>query len=124
MEEGKEIPAESEFLEFEKKERVGEVQVPTKEELYTLSEEQLVSVSSALGLDTSGRVKHLRERLMEYIEKTEGEAVSGESVKPEEGDRDDADIKNICPDCGSELKYIEQYNRYYCYSCEKYAKKS
>ncbi len=26
-----------------------------------------------------------------------------------------------CPTCGRELTYISQYNRYYCYSCQRYA---
>jgi len=121
---GKETPAESEFLEFEKKERGGEVQIPTKEELYTLSEEQLVSVSSALGLDTSGRVKHLRERLIEFIEKTEEEQLPGVADEPKEKDKQDTKEAPTCTDCGSQMNYIEQYNRYYCYSCEKYAKRS
>ncbi len=28
--------------------------------------------------------------------------------------------KTLCPDCGGELTWIEEYNRWYCYSCEKY----
>jgi ribosomal protein S27AE len=28
--------------------------------------------------------------------------------------------KTLCPDCGGELAWIEEYNRWYCYSCEKY----
>jgi len=26
-----------------------------------------------------------------------------------------------CPNCGAPLEFIEQYNRWYCRSCEKYA---
>ncbi len=26
-----------------------------------------------------------------------------------------------CPSCGEEMKYIDQYDRYYCYSCKSYA---
>ena len=26
-----------------------------------------------------------------------------------------------CPNCGSETSFLEQYNRYYCYSCGRYA---
>jgi len=117
-------PAESEFLDFEKKESGGEVHLPTREELYTLSEEQLISVSSALGLDTSGRVKHLRERLMEYIEKTKGDGAPVEGDEDKVSDSLEEEKAPTCSDCGSDLKYIEQYDRYYCYSCEKYAKKS
>ncbi len=25
-----------------------------------------------------------------------------------------------CPDCGGELSWIEQYNEWYCYNCQKY----
>ncbi len=28
-----------------------------------------------------------------------------------------------CPSCGKDLKYIPEYDRYYCYSCNKYAPK-
>ena len=28
--------------------------------------------------------------------------------------------KVLCPDCGGELTWIEQYQRWYCYACEKY----
>ena len=31
-----------------------------------------------------------------------------------------ASNKALCPDCGGELTWIEQYERWYCYSCEKY----
>lgn len=28
--------------------------------------------------------------------------------------------KALCPDCGQELTWIEQYQRWYCYGCQKY----
>ncbi len=28
--------------------------------------------------------------------------------------------KTLCPDCGHELVWIEQYQRWYCYGCNKY----
>jgi ribosomal protein S27AE len=28
--------------------------------------------------------------------------------------------KALCPDCGHELVWIEQYQRWYCYGCNKY----
>ncbi len=31
-----------------------------------------------------------------------------------------AENKTLCPDCGGKLTWIEEYNRWYCYSCEKY----
>ena len=31
-----------------------------------------------------------------------------------------ASNKTLCPDCGGELTWIEEYGRWYCYSCEKY----
>ena len=31
-----------------------------------------------------------------------------------------ASNKTLCPDCGGELTWIEEYQRWYCYSCEKY----
>jgi sporulation protein YlmC with PRC-barrel domain len=32
-----------------------------------------------------------------------------------------AQAQNACPTCGGELKYIPQYQRNYCYKCQKYA---
>ncbi|HPC27221.1 MAG TPA: PRC-barrel domain-containing protein [Candidatus Methanomethylicus sp.] len=32
-----------------------------------------------------------------------------------------AHTQNLCPTCGGELKYIPQYQRNYCYKCQKYA---
>jgi sporulation protein YlmC with PRC-barrel domain len=32
-----------------------------------------------------------------------------------------AQVQNVCPTCGGELKYIPQYQRNYCYKCQKYA---
>lgn len=26
----------------------------------------------------------------------------------------------LCPDCGGELTWIEEHNRWHCYNCEKY----
>ena len=51
------------------------------------------------------------------------------SFDPEEanGPADAAPVKavptgvQLCPTCSSELTYIEQYNRWYCYVCEEYA---
>jgi ribosomal protein S27AE len=108
--------AESEFLELEKKEEKGEEQVlPNKEDLYTMREEQLVAICASLGLDTSGREKHLRERIIIHME---GGATSEETV----GSTSDEEAeKATCPDCDGELTYIEQYDRWYCYNCEKYA---
>jgi len=31
-----------------------------------------------------------------------------------------ASNKAVCPDCGGELTWIEQYQRWYCYNCKKY----
>jgi hypothetical protein len=31
-----------------------------------------------------------------------------------------ASNKVLCPDCGGELSWIEEYQRWYCYGCEKY----
>jgi len=32
-----------------------------------------------------------------------------------------AQVQNVCPTCGGELKYIPQNQRNYCYKCQKYA---
>jgi ribosomal protein L37AE/L43A len=89
-----------------------EVIVPSKDELYTLSDDQLVELCNSLGLDSSGRSKHLRERLLKYIEGQQEEGEK-EPEKAEEG--------KSCPDCGGDLTYVEQYDAWYCSACEKYA---
>src|SRR2546429_4832403 len=35
-----------------------------------------------------------------------------------------ARVEHPCPRCGLELTYIQQYNRWYCYSCRAYAPKT
>jgi hypothetical protein len=46
-----------------------------------------------------------------------------EDAGPEEGPQLDevAEKKYPCAYCGMELKFIEQYQRWYCYSCKRYA---
>jgi ribosomal protein S27AE len=34
------------------------------------------------------------------------------------------DLTNVCPKCGGEPTYIEQYKRYYCYTCSEYMEPS
>ncbi|UCF07731.1 MAG: hypothetical protein JSW28_08835 [Thermoplasmata archaeon] len=118
----RESPKESEFLRFEEKEKEEEFKLPSKEELYTLSDDELVRACTILGLDTDGRTKHLRERLLGYMEKMESEegkkaADQIATMGQKEGDQP------TCSECGNAMNYIEQYDRYYCYTCEKYAPK-
>jgi hypothetical protein len=95
----------------EKPPESSEVQLPSKEELYTMNDDQLISLCTSLGLDTNGRTKHLRERLIDYM---------NGGVKPEEEKKEDESV-HPCPDCGGELTYVEQYDAWYCAACEKYA---
>jgi hypothetical protein len=107
---------DSEVKEPEEKEEEGEVKLPSKDELYTMSDEQLVALCETLGLDSTGRTKHLRERLLEHIDGGKSEA--------EEKPQVDMEKKHSCVECGGDLSYIEQYDRWYCYSCERYSKVS
>jgi ribosomal protein S27AE len=107
-----ESPGESAFLKLEEKEVGEEARVPTKDELYTMNDDQLIELCAKYGLDPTGRSKHLRERLIEYIEG--GKTKAEESTTAEEKGP-------ICPDCGKDMSFIEQYGRWYCYSCERYA---
>jgi predicted RNA-binding Zn-ribbon protein involved in translation (DUF1610 family) len=88
----------------------GDEKLPSKEELYTMSDDQLVALGKTLGVNTDGRAKHLRERLIEYIE-------GGEKKEEAKGEVS----AHVCPDCGGELTYVEQYDAWYCPACEKYA---
>ncbi len=77
-----------------------------------MSDEKLVALCETFGLDSSGRTKHLRERLIDYLE--------GKPAVPEGKPAEEREVTHPCPDCGEKLSYIEQYDRWYCYSCEKY----
>jgi ribosomal protein S27AE len=107
-----ESPGESAFLKLEKTEEGEEARVPTKDELYTMNDDQLIELCAKYGLDPTGRSKHLRERLIEYIEGGKTQAEESSSAE---------DKGPNCPDCGKDMSYIEQYGRWYCYSCERYA---
>ncbi len=52
-------------------------------------------------------------------EPTVQEAVEGESSPAKEA-KAPTEVK-MCPNCGQPLKWIEKYQRDYCYSCKKYA---
>jgi hypothetical protein len=78
-----------------------------------MPDEQLVAYCQWFGLDSSGRSKHLRERLLRHIGEQEGAV----EEPPEGGD----EVTHPCPDCGGDLTYVEQYDAWYCGACEKYA---
>ena len=40
-----------------------------------------------------------------------------------EGTKESRDDKKICPSCGLALTYVQKYDRWYCYTCRKYASK-
>lgn len=74
------------------------------------------------------------EKPMEVVESAVEPELSAESeVVPEEepieepeqevADKiaEEKEEQKICPGCGSNLTYIEKYDRWYCYSCKKYA---
>ncbi len=151
---------ESEFLEFEEKEVATEPKLPTIEELNDMSMDELVARCEILGLDPSGKEKHLRRRLLAYIKgpmsseeqkapvvletsakpsaelsakpsakptvkriaKPSAEPPVKLTVKPPAEPQAEESVKApACSDCGEELIYIDQYSRWYCYACEKYA---
>ena len=58
---------------------------------------------------------------IEPLEKTEGAVSDTEKVAegPAEETKEDVAAK-VCPKCGGEPKYVEQYQRYYCYTCSEY----
>ena len=43
------------------------------------------------------------------------------SAAPAEAPRSAPKVEHPCPTCGKELTFISQYNRYYCYACQRYA---
>lgn len=48
----------------------------------------------------------------------------GRLPRDRDGRGRDRDHGNICPDCGEDLKYIEQYRSYWCERCQRYASDS
>ncbi len=53
----------------------------------------------------------------EYVEPVGKE----EEEKPkEEVIQEEKEAAKVCPKCGGEPTYVEQYDRYYCYSCNEY----
>ena len=40
-----------------------------------------------------------------------------------EGNKPVKEEKNVCPNCGLALTYVQKYDRWYCYTCRKYASK-
>lgn len=55
--------------------------------------------------------KFLKERYKAVATTTPSKPMKFEELPKEE---------NICPTCKNPLEYIEQYKRWYCYSCQKY----
>ncbi len=70
--------------------------------------------------------EELTEAVEEKVEEkvVEAEAVAEAPVEavpePEEVKEPAVEIR-MCPNCDQPLKWIEKYQRYYCYSCKKYA---
>ena len=58
---------------------------------------------------------------VEPVEKTEGVVTDSEKVPEEPAEETKEDVAaKACPICGGEPKYVEQYQRYYCYTCSEY----
>lgn len=57
--------------------------------------------------------KSLEDRYRVVATKSPYQQVKSEEIEWE--------VKNSCPTCGSPLNYIEEYKRWYCYNCQKYA---
>ncbi len=41
-------------------------------------------------------------------------------VEEKSGQNPEPEMSSVCPDCGRDLKYIEEYQRWYCYKCKEY----
>jgi len=55
----------------------------------------------------------------EIVEETEEASPEPEDEKPE-APKEMVEVR-MCANCGQPLKWIEKYQRHYCYSCKKYA---
>ncbi len=53
----------------------------------------------------------------EYIEPLEKAL---EEIKEEVAEPTPAELAKVCPNCGGEPTYVDQYQRYYCYTCSEY----
>jgi ribosomal protein S27AE len=70
----------------------------------------------------------VEEEVMEAVEETVEEKIEEvEAESPVEAAPESVEVKEpavkirMCSNCDQPLKWIEKYQRYYCYSCKKYA---
>lgn len=71
-------------------------------------------------------VEEVEEEITETVEESTQEPSAETETLMEEEPEEPALVKEtvevrICPNCEQPIKWIEKYQRYYCYSCKKYA---
>ncbi|NHJ86894.1 MAG: GTP-binding protein [Asgard group archaeon] len=102
------------------------VEIPGEELIDIPDEEPLVSLDKSKEIPTkeddtgvigtelsSAMISELKD--MSEEEENESEEKIQQSLKLDQGEN-----KRACPICGEEVKYIRQYNKYYCVKCGRY----
>ncbi len=121
----------------------------SREEMDLASKDQLIRWAKEYGLDKGGMKYELRLRILEYIRRQglllEGEEPLEEESAPSDGETATAppaappesarggetaqtssepapnNSPGACANCGGDLTYIAEYERWYCYNCDTYA---
>lgn len=67
--------------------------------------------------------RHYCYTCSEYVEPVQKEQLASEEETPAQDAADkgtEEEAAKVCPNCAGEPKYVEQYQRYYCYTCSEY----
>jgi len=97
---------------FDKESQYNElIEIPDEEPLVPLDEEE--SNAKLIGTELSSAMISELKELSEETEEVEESKLSQPLEVTEKE-------KSLCPICGEEMKYIRQYNKYYCVKCGRY----
>jgi ribosomal protein S27AE len=129
LEEKEEAAEETKPAEVEAKAVIEEAK-PAAEEKPVVVEVKpaVVETKPAVAETKPAEAKEIRAERAAEIEKR-GEMKSELTVEETmilnllEGNKEEKEDKRICPSCGLALTYVQKYDRWYCYTCRKYANK-
>ncbi len=77
--------------------------------------------SSASGAAAATAMLQVEQPAAQPAEPVAGEPVSEPAPSVAEVPKAPAKVEHPCPTCARELTYVSQYDRYYCYYCQRYA---
>jgi hypothetical protein len=120
IDESKEVgvdTSEPEALYREAKAAFGEGDFQKCTELTKEAEEK------ALNLQDEHIEKVLELKEKRAIIRAERERVASGKETPEEANAEKEPVEENCPSCGSSMRWVKKYNRYWCRDCKKYSPK-